>query len=512
MARLLRYLAPPYDSPPVRRSPSLDRRRLRSRRGATLALVGLVLGAGAVACWPRHRAPRPSVLLLTVDTLRADHLGAWGYPRATSPVLDQLAREGVRFERAQVQWPKTTPSFASMLTATYPKDNGMVRAIGTPLPCALRTLAEELRGLGYQTAAVVANGAIGSEFYFDQGFQTYVEAWKGAADDAAIEIATRPDHVTSLALETLTSLKADRPYFLWVHYLDPHFPYRPPPPWRDEFQGDAFYSAEPRIALDRTKPKRATGAIGTQQILEDRDDLGFYVARYDAEIRFTDHEIGKLLGALRARGDYDRMLTVFTADHGESLGEHGYYFDHGMLPFQDGLHVPFAVRYPPGLEPRVDPDPVELIHLAPTVLEYAGAKLEKGVWAQGRSLVPRLRGRASGRGSFAYSEAGYGTMRKWMYVVSDGRHKLVWAQRPQDQWHLGVEAGVERVLYDLASDPGETVNVADRFPREFEALSRRLSAWYGAERFAAARDAADCVDARTTDPATIEQLKALGYL
>ncbi|MGH7856459.1 MAG: sulfatase family protein, partial [Candidatus Binatia bacterium] len=395
---------------------------------------------------------------------------------------------------------------------TYPKDNGIVRAIGTPLACSLRLLAEELRALGYQTAAVVANGAVGREFYFDQGFDQYVETWKEADDDQKIEVATRPDHVTTLAIETLATLKSDRPYFLWVHYLDPHFPYRPPKPWRNAFQGDALYNPEPRIVLDRTKPKRVTGAIGYRQILDDRDELAFYVARYDAEIRFTDYEIDRLLGALRARGDYDRMLTIFTADHGESLGDHDYYFDHGMLPFQDVLHVPLAIRYPSAFEPRVDADPVELVHLAPTVLEYAGAELEDGVWAQGRSLVSRLEGRSNGRGTLAFSEAGYGTERRWMYIVTDGRFKLIWAQRPEDQWRLAGGLGVDRVLYDLASDARETTNVAARFPHEFEALSRRLSSWHGAPPFAVARDGPDCKDARTTDPETLEQLRALGYL
>jgi arylsulfatase len=465
----------------------------------------------AAACGPSRKAPRPSVLLLTVDTLRADHLSAWGYPRPTSPVLDQLAAEGLRFELAQTQWPKTGPSFASMFTATYGKDNGIVREIGKPLPCGFRTLAEELKALGYQTSAVVANGAVGREFYFDQGFDRYAEAWKGAEGEAAIEIATRPDHVTHLALEALARLSSDQPFFLWVHYLDPHFPYRPPEPWRDEFQNDSHFKSE-KIVLDRTKPKRVTGAIGTSQILDGKDDLGFYVARYDAEIRFTDHEIGRLIDELKKRGLWDRMLTIFTSDHGESLGEHGYYFDHGMLPFQDVLHVPLAIRYPGIVPARVDPHPVELLHLAPTVLEYAGAKLKEGVWGQGRSNAKRWEGRADGTGTLAYSEAGYAQNRKWMKMVTDGRLKLIWAQSAPDQRHLAGDRGVDRVLYDLRADPGETVNAADRYPAEFEALSKSLWAWWNEPTFQVERPNEACTDVRTADPETLKQLEALGYL
>jgi arylsulfatase A-like enzyme len=165
------------------------RQEVRRPAGAVVALAAicLVLGTGC----GRRLPQRPSVLLLTVDTLRADHLGAYGYPRATSPVLDQMASESVRFDLAQSQWPKTGPSFASLLTATYPKDNGIVREIGKPLPCGFRTLAEELRDLGYQTGAVVANGAVGSDFFYDQGFEHFVEAWKGATSEAEIEEATR---------------------------------------------------------------------------------------------------------------------------------------------------------------------------------------------------------------------------------------------------------------------------------------------------------------------------------
>lgn len=482
----------------------------RARRQVCAAWAALAGALTLVAC-ARPPVARPNVLLLTIDTLRADHLSAWGYVRQTSPVLDQLAAEGVRFDRAQAQWPKTGPSFASLHTATYPKDNEIVREIGKPIPCGYRMLAEELRELGYQTRAVVANGAVGREFFFDQGFEEYVEAWKGAEGEEAIEIATRADHVTDLALDVLERLRPGLPYFLWVHYLDPHFPYRPPGESANRFQNDELHLPEPKIELDYSKPRRVTGAIGKQQILEDRSDLGFYVARYDAEIRFNDQEIGRLLDTLRARGDYDRMLTVFTSDHGESLGDHDYYFDHGMLPFQTCLRVPLAVRFPGTFAPHTDPDPVELLHLAPTILELAGRQLPEGAWAQGRSLVRRLEGRESGKGGVVFSEAGYGTDRKWMKVVTDGRFKLVWATLAQDQRRL-AGAGVDRVLYDLATDPRETRNVSAQHPEELERLSRMLWAWWNVPTFPVATEAESCAEPRETSPETIEQLKALGYL
>jgi arylsulfatase A-like enzyme len=490
------------------------RRATPPRLLAPLLLSLLAAGCGREPGSPGLPLPplpaRPSILLLTVDTLRADHLSSYGYRRPTSPVLDRLAAEGVRFTLAQTQWPKTGPAFASMLTATYPKDNGNVREIGTPVPCTRRLLAEELLALGYQTRAVVANGAVGREFFFDQGFEEFAEAWKGAKSEPEIEVATRAGHVTDLALEQLERVDPARPLFLWVHYLDPHMPYAPPEDARDRFQDDGAFPPGPKIEIDRSKHRRVTGAIGRSQVIDGRDELDFYVARYDAEIAYADREIGRLLEGLRARGLYDRMLTVFTADHGESLGDHDYYFDHGMLPFQDSMRVPLAIRWPGAVPAGVDVHAVELLHLAPTLLEAAGKRLEGGRWAQGTSLLPRLLGRASGEGTLAYSEAGQATRRKWTKAVTDGRFKLIWVPTQQEQRKV-AGVGVDFALYDLEADPGETTNVADRHPEVVERLQRKLWTWFEATPFQVDVDTEQCAD-RETAPETVEQLRALGYL
>ena len=470
-------------------------------------LPAALLGA---ACRGPELPERPSILLLTVDTLRADHLSGYGYPRATSPVLDRLAAEGVRFSLAQTQWPKTGPAFASLLTATYPKDNGIVREIGTPLPCSRRLLAEELEDLGYQTRAVVANGAVGREFFFDQGFEEFVEAWKGAAGESDIEVATRAGHVTDLALDLVAGVDPKRPLFLWVHYLDPHMPYRPPEEAKDRFQDDGVFAPGAPLLVDRSKHRRVSGGIGRSQVIEGREDLAFYVARYDAEVAYTDREIGRLLDGLRARGLYDRMLTVFTADHGESLGDHDYYFDHGMLPFQDCMRVPLAVRWPGVVPPRVDDDAIELLDLAPTLLEAAGKRLDRGGWAQGSSRIGRLLGRERTAGELAFSEAGQATRRRWMKAVTDGRFKLIWVPTQQEQRRVaGVD--VSFALYDLLADPGELRNVAAEHPEVVERLSRQLWTWFEASPFPVDTDSEECA-ARETAPETVEQLRALGYL
>jgi len=513
--------------------------------------------------------PAPSnLLLLTVDTLRADHVSSYGYPRRTTPVLDRLAAEGVRFDQTAVQWPKTTPSFASMFTATYSKDNDIVRRVGIPVSCRFEMLAKVLERRGYATRAVVSNGALGSEFNFDQGFDTYVETWKLAAHGGADP--NKAEAVTRLAVGLLDGLaevqRARRPWFLWVHYIDPHFPYAPPGKWRDMFQGDRYFDRSQKVTVS-DRPQQQMAGIGREQVLDGHDDLAFYVARYDAAVAYADAEIGVLLEEMRRRGLLGHTLTAFTSDHGESLGEHAYYFDHGRFGFQTCLRVPLILHYPGVLGPRVDRQPVELLDLAPTLLEAAGVPLPGGAWKQGRSLTPRLRGLAAAAGvpaaaaagvaaaapgvpaaaaapaagdggavpgsaaaaegppgggapaggvpGLAFSEAGWETNNKWQKAVRDGRFKLLLAQTYHEQRWIAGE-GVRFALFDLAADPLETHDVADRYPAELARLKRALWVWDHAPKLDVETEpaAAGCAPGqqKPIDPQTRALLHSLGYL
>jgi arylsulfatase A-like enzyme len=496
-------------APRSRRSDISSPHAGRESTGVALLLLLLPLPACSPPAPPVPEAlvpPGSNILLLTVDTLRADHLSAYGYDRQTSPNLDRLAAEGVRFDQATVQWPKTGPSFASLFTATYPKDNDIVRQVGIPLPCRFRMLAEELRERGYSTHAVVANGALAREFLFDQGFDTFIETWKLAAPDGVDPNGA--ERVTELATAVLDRLDRSRPYFLWVHYLDP---YEPPEPWRDRFQDDEHFDASTQLNVFWEKERNQMYGIGASQVLDGREDLAFYVARYDAEIAYTDAQIGLLLTAAAERGLLERTLSVFTSDHGESLAEHHYHFDHGRFSFQTCLHVPLVLHYPGVLEPGVERAPVELLDLAPTLLEIAGAQLEEGVWMQGRSLAPRLVGTTTDD-AVAFAEAGWETGDRWQKVVRDRRHKLVFAASATDQRWIGGE-GVPFVLYDLEADPGETTNVADREPQRVEELKRLLWRWNEAEPFPVLRDPPSCGDAPgEMSEETRRLLETLGYL
>lgn len=495
-------------------------RRRPSRRptaGWTALALAAALGAGCGRGEPPAGAVtedssqrrRPNLLLITVDTLRADHLSAWGYARPTSPRIDRLAAEGARFAAAQVQWPKTGPSFASMFTSTYPKDNENVRQVGIPLPCDFTTVAERLQRAGYQTRAVVANGALAREFNFDQGFDAYVEAWKEPHPAGGDPI--RAENVTRLALETAGSFAADRPWFLWVHYIDPHFPYEAPKPWRGRFQGDEHFERDARRIRLLDKHSNQMGAIGKRQTLNGQDRLAFYVARYDAEIAYADEQIGVLLDGLGAEGRLADTLTAFTSDHGESLGEHHFYFDHGRFAFQTCLHVPFVLHWPGRIEPRVEEAPVELLDLAPTLLEAAGLLAPGAGWAQGASLWPVLTG-AARPAAPVFAEGGTATRGNWIKTARDGRFKVHHTRMGGEQRWIGGP-GVDLVLYDLAADPGETANVAADHPEVAERLKRELWRWWNEPKFDVhTDDQLECGEGRAVEGDTTEQLRALGYL
>ena len=494
-------------------------------------MVGALLIASATVAGCDREAPasprQPNIVLITIDTLRADHLSSYGYPRETSPNIDALAAEGRRFARAQVQWPKTGPSFASILTSTYPKDNGIVRHVGIPMSCRQHTLAESLKDLGYRTQAIVANGALAREFGFDQGFDRYVESWKAedvpeGLDPDGAEAVNRLVKQALDQLEATTGDGADEsdqgPLFLWVHYLDPHHPYTPTEAFRDRFLNDEHYDPSERFEIAPNNDQEMV-QVGRRKVLEGRDDLDFYVARYDEEIAYVDDAVGQLLAMLEGRGVLEHAVTVLTSDHGESLGEHYYYFDHGRFGFQTCLNVPFMVRYPGAVEPGVDEAPVGLIDLTPTLLEWAGAPLEDGRFMQGRSLVPRIAGvgtdhEADPTSGVVFSEAGYAERRRWQRVAMNSRFKLVHAPAGREQMFIGGR-GVPFALFDLENDPGETENVADAFPEEVERLKRALRRHWNAPAFDVMTDPPGCDgDAPTSimDPETEEQLRALGYI
>lgn len=459
----------------------------------------------AVACSAAPEAPQPNVLLITIDTLRADHLGSYGHPLATSPTIDRLAANGVRFDDATVQWPKTWPSFASMLTGTYPMTNGVVFEPHRPLGAEQTTLAEQFQSAGYKTAAVVSNVNLGRTFGFDQGFETFVESWSEALkrETGTDSFVNAPGRVKRYTNATLVTDQADAilrtwsdggPHLLWVHYIDPHGPYLPPPDYADEF-ADA-YPNDPiplaRIPLfQQQPPPGAASGVAT--------DLGFYRAQYDREIRYLDDQIARLLATLEAVQPPRPTLIALTSDHGESFGEMRDYLRHGAVPAQSNARVPLILVYPEKL-PRghVVRAPVGLIDLTPTIAALAGVPQSGS--AAGRDLSATIRDESQA-GPFVFMESGHA--QPTQLAVRRGPWKLVLMRAFADRMEF---AAPEVALYDLAADPGEQHDVADANPDVVRELRAALDEW---QRTTPVYDG-DAAGVEV-DESTQEMLRALGY-
>jgi arylsulfatase A-like enzyme len=480
----------------LRRGVRLTLRALGGPKPAGVALL-LLAGINAAAAVVHDRAPRPrlNILLITIDALRADHLGAYGYARPTSPNIDRLARQGVLFRRAVSQWPLTSPSFAAMMSSTYGHTNGLVRTTAQRMPDRPLMLAEMLKAGGYSTGAAVGNVNLARAFNFDQGFDTYRELWR--EDDER-----KTEQITRTGLDLLKQASADRPLFLWLHFFDPHARYQPPKPFDQMFVGDQHFDPAWRVPLHARKGEDLGGIAGNVNLGRE-DRVAYYVAQYDAEIRYVDQQVGILLKALEEQGLAGNTLVVLTADHGESLGEHNYFFEHGRFPYDDCAHVPLIVRGPGiGKPGEAVSSPVELIDLVPTLLDLAG--LPPDPRTEGKSLRRLLAGERPGGARWAYAFTESGFARDYQRSITSERYKLVYVPDAGDR---RIMQGRELELYDLAADPGETRNLVDQRPEVAALLKKQLWRWITAGGAAAPPPEAVGVEGQAE-----EQLRSLGYI
>ncbi len=466
-----------------------------------LPLFALAVAALTAACRPTSDGAAPDhLILITVDTLRADHLSAYGYPRDTSPRLAEIARQGVVFERAVAQWPKTGPSFASIFTGQFPQTTGLTHKAALSIPEAYFTLPVAMKKLDFETVGVVSNGVLGARLGWNRGFDSYAETWtlapESSSDPREYRRWLNARVVNQLALPLLTEHRDASRLFAWIHYSDPHAPYYLPEGVENPFVGDPWYVGDEPVQLFNPE---ATA-------LDDRRDLKHYVAQYDANIRFTDDHMALLLDHLDELGILQDSLVVFTADHGESLGEHGYYFGHGRLPYNPGAHVPLIFWRPDGsLPPRRVEHPVQMVDLLPTLWEWFAPAEEPIPGIEGRSLVGDLRGDAPEPAPPAFAQAGGGSPTTHFRSVQEDRYKLIF-HPPMGQGAKRREARWE--LYDLENDPGETRNLLEEETAEFRRLRRLLKEWMKGENWI--RRSRQEVEAYSQE--TLDALKALGYI
>ena len=397
--------------------------------------------------------PSYNVLLITLDTTRADHLGCYGYKAARTPNLDSLAREGVRFARTYCPAPLTLPAHASIMTGLYPAAHA-VRNNGHYLPSGIRTLAEILKGKGYSTAAFVSSFSVDSRFGLDRGFDVYDDTFQSESPFKTQNAERRAEETFARFSRWLETGGKNR-FFGWIHYYDPHLPYDPPSPYKEEFDGDP----------------------------------------YDGEIAYMDRYVGAVLERLREQGVLEKTIVVVAGDHGEGLGDK-VELGHGIFLYEETLRVPF-ILHNPAVFPRsqVIESQVRLIDIAPTILEITGLQNEaKGM--KGQSLIARLRGKnlkaPDSLVETFYPRENFG----WAELVGliSERWKYIQSPRPE--------------LYDLKSDPGEREDLAASSAAKAGELRKSLEQELLGSS-AGDRPASERTGVRPEDQ---ERLRSLGYV
>ena len=475
---------------------------------ATL-IVGLVAGGSLLAHMVLSRASErspaaaaapppggPDVLLLTIDTLRARNLGAWGYARARTPNIDRLAAEGTRFAQAYTPIPQTGPSFASILTGLHPARHGLLQN-GWRLDRRFSRLPERMHAAGWKTFGAVSVNLLGSTYGFGQGFDRFsgaspldpifVFSASTGARFSLVDLVSgfnlpgleaspwnpgrqerRGDLTVDEALRFLHGVKPEERVFLWVHLYDPHQPHTPPPRFLRTFR--EMSAVLPPSPLPRARVRALFDG-------------------YDAEVAFVDEQVGRLLGGLGPRRD--RTLIIFAADHGEALGEHGY-LAHANHVSEEILQVPLILRWP-GRVPagKVETARAFTLDIMPTILSLLGLPPVEG--ADGSDL---LRG-VPGRPLFLMTDNPGGRQIRGL-LSGDEKLILTWeGGMAREGWDAA-----RREAYDVGRDPGETVNLTAAERARADRMAAATRTFFSGMR----------VRGQAIDPAALRSLKALGYV
>ncbi len=433
------------------------------------ALLGLLAWAGCSAPGPAvTTGPRPPIVIVSLDTLRADHVSAWGYGRPTSPRLDAFAREAVRFEHAYAQSTGTLLSHLSLLTSLHPphfritRDDGKNVSQGETrlrLPEAVETLAEVLRAGGYDTIAITDGGLVSERYGFGQGFDHF-EVNPGLPSRGQGGLRT-----TLPKLRARLDARAARgsagepaaPLFLFLHSYDVHGPYDAPEPFAKAFSRGSYaeLGAELGFAPEPGKLNGALAEVTPAQVDE-------VVALYDNGIAATDAQLEPLFALLREHGLYDEAVLVLLSDHGEEFLEHGS-FSHGPKVYAELVHVPLLVRLPGARHGgRVVREPVALLDVAPTLVELAGLEVPEAF--AGRSLLGAIEAGAAEAERPIFFDVSH---RGWdVHGMRRGRWKVI---------RNGAQGAVE--LYDVEADPGERTDLAQAEAKRAERMAAELADW-----------------------------------
>jgi len=432
-----------------------DRMSLRSKSAAGFLAISLlaVLFVAPLSC---ARNPGYKILLITVDTTRADHLSCYGSQTTTTPAMDKIARQGVLFSNAYSHLPMTLPAHTSMLSGTYPLYHSVVDNGEYRVPDQLQMLPEILKPQGYATAAFISAAVLKKVFNINQGFDHWDEQDINPQHGQVALVAERKADVTTDAVLKWLRENHRKKWFLWVHYYDPHASYEPPQPFKELYESDP----------------------------------------YSGEIAFMDSQIGRLMNFLDDKGLADKTIVIVIGDHGESLGQHGE-MTHSVFIYQATQHVPLIIRAP-GTKDRGTRiiTPAGQVDVMPTVLDFLGLKPPAEV--QGRSLKGLVMGEEKDAGDaavfmeshFPYLHFGWSDL----YGLATAQYEYIQAPKPE--------------LYDLAQDQGELENIAGKNPKLVKELDFRLEQIKNSSR---PRFEDEVKQGVSLDDQTRRQLDALGY-
>jgi arylsulfatase len=401
------------------------------------------------SCFQGREKKDHNIILITVDALRADHMGLYGYEYDTSPRLDEFAEKAILFSHPYCPIPKTSASIASLMTGIHPLIHGT-----KPNRDALEerhiTLAEALKMKGYETHAVVDNGNLSKSYKFHQGFDEYIQVWNFVEDKPG-----STPFITDQILEFLKNRRS-RPFFLWAHYIETHTPYLPPPEFVESRpEGRNILALENRMIAGEK-----------DRITEDSTE-GEFLAFYDGAVKYIDDQIGKVLDLIKSRGLDQNSVIIISSDHGEDLGEYNYFYNHGPLTFHAGTRIPLIVSIP-GHKPKKITYPVSLMDIYPTVFSMVGLSLPYEI--QGRDLFKHdkermlhIRGVTKGMESFG--------------VVYRNYHFV--SLNPGMMNRLGLD---KRYLFDIYKDPLEKDSIYHRHLNTAEMLDAAYRAFFDLQR------------------------------
>jgi len=440
----------------------------QGRKANCATVSGRVFVAGAFAGWVYailfvvgftikvHAAEtKPNVIIITIDTVRADHLGCYGYALVQTPNINGLAHSSARFSHAFSTVPLTLPAHASLFTGSFPMATGVHDFATNTLPSSAVTLAEVLRQNGYATGAFLGSPVLDARYGLNQGFDTYFDHFDlRHVDEDKADVVKRPgDKVMDEALGWLKR-GPRQPFFLWVHLYDAHYPYQPPEPFATRY---------------KTRP-------------------------YDGEIAFVDVQVGRLLSFLKEKGSFANSLVVLASDHGESLGDHGEQ-KHGFFIYDSTLHVPLLIKVPRAT-PRVIGEDISLVDVMPTILQ--ALQIPTPLTVQGRSLLSGSLGRPGSGSSDVYAETFLPLLHfSWSQLRALRWKGLKYIEAPHPE------------LYDTVADPHETKNLLETRPAVAQVMRNRLS---NIVRRYTSVSSEEAGGKGLTDPALLDRLHALGYV